>query len=170
VIVVLFLVIIGAITFLALHRWSAPTNRSPDTSSEAREIVLIEAGGEVVSFDELLRSVAHDVVKISAHTHVLGVAAEYKWIEKRYPGSKPMNQKLTTLDLLEGKEYGKGQVHFDLVTIKLANGQSKEIYFDITSFFDGYGTSMAPKAFITKKLQELYRSQSETKGAKMKQA
>ena len=99
-----------------------------------------------------------DVVKVNAHTHMVGIAAEHAWINFKYPNSVMMEQSLTTLELLTGKDdYKSGQVHFDIMKIRLADGREKEIYFDISSFFDGVVSSQLDKReFMAQKLLKIY--------------
>lgn len=121
--------------------------------------IIIDTGEEKVTFTELLRSIQHDVVKVHAHSHVLGVAAEHEWILRRYPKSKKRRQRLTTLNLISGqKQYRGDQIHFDVISIELTGGREKEIYFDISSFFGGgISSALDPDAMIAKKISELYR-------------
>jgi hypothetical protein len=128
--------------------------------SRSKEDIILEAGEETVTFTELLRSIQHDVVKVHAHTHALGVAAEYEWIRRRYPGSEILEQALTTLDLIAGKKrYKSNQVHFDIIKIRLPNDRQKEIYFDISSFFfGGVSSNLEPDTFIARKIAHLYES------------
>jgi hypothetical protein len=53
------------------------------------------------------------------------VAAEYAWIRLHLPGSHPAGQSLREHD---GKPY-------DVIHLKLANGESRDVFFDISSFF-----------------------------------
>jgi hypothetical protein len=129
-------------------------------SSRSQEEILLEKYGEAVSYRELLRSTTHDVIKLNAHTHILGVTAEYAWVKKAYPGSEVQRQALTTLELMTKKK--SRDVHFDCLTVKLADGHIKEVFFDISSFFgSGRGVLMAPDSFITGKLRQLYGDTSE---------
>jgi hypothetical protein len=75
---------------------------------------------------ELVRSENYDIVKLDARTGALGVAAERGWIRHMYPGSTLVLQALSDRP-----------VPFDLIRIKLANGSTKDIHFDISSFFPG---------------------------------
>jgi hypothetical protein len=120
--------------------------------------IILKNEEETITFTELLRSLRHDVVKVHAHTHILGVAAEYGWIRRRYPGSKTVKQALTTLDLIAGKKkYKTSKIYFDIITIELPNGRKKEIFFDISNFYDGTGSKyLDPHAFIGKKIAQLY--------------
>lgn len=121
--------------------------------------IELEVSGEKVTFTELLRSVHHDVVKIHAYTHALGVAAEHVWIRCRYPEYEFLEQSLTTIDLISGeKKYRNDQIHFDIIKIRLKSGTEKEIYFDISSFFGGEALShMNPDEFIARKISKLYK-------------
>jgi hypothetical protein len=99
---------------------------------------------------------SHDVVKIKAYTHVLGVRAEYAWINENYPNSERIQQSLEILELSESP-YESREVRFDVIKIELAGGREKEVYFDISSFFDGQGTSMSGDSFLGRKLLSLYK-------------
>lgn len=156
-IVIIFLLIVGAITFYALHRW-AP-ERTPSIPEKSSQVFEYKMDEETATYTEKLTSLALDVVKINAHTHYLGVAAEYAWIDHNYPNSEKIMQSLTTLELVTGNEgYKPGQVHFDVIKIKLPNGREKEIYFDISSFFNGVASSLLnSNKFIAQKISELYK-------------
>ena len=54
----------------------------------------------------------------------VGIPAEYKWLREHYPGHEVQGQALVGLD--------KGMA--DVITIKTEDGETKRIYFDITSF------------------------------------
>jgi hypothetical protein len=56
---------------------------------------------------------------------VKSINAEYEWIKTNYPGSKVTRQALL----------GSGKKHFDLLTFVTRNGETREAYFDISSFF-----------------------------------
>jgi hypothetical protein len=166
-IAVLFLLIVGGITFYALYRWAPerPQNKNitnkttSEPKSEIKKIIHeFKIEEEVVTQEELLKTISHDVLKIKAHSHEVGVASEYKYINKFYPSCTLIRQSLTTLDLLKkSKKYDIDQVHFDVIKISLIDGREKEILFDISSFFDGQGSSFGNKdEFIAGKLNELY--------------
>lgn len=157
VVVLFFLFIIGGITFYALHRWAPPQNKEP--TQEKEKPFEYKMNEETVTYIEKMTSLPFDVVKVNAHSHPLGVAAEYAWIEHKYPNSKRIMQSLTTLDVLTRKgEYKTGQAHFDVVKIRLPDGREKEIYFDISSFFDGLASSLTnPDEFVSQKLAALYQ-------------
>lgn len=157
IIAILFVLVIGGITAFALHLWR-PTNGKTGSSNDPKVMVL-EMGEETVTLTELIRSVAHDVVKVDAHTHTLGVGAEYEWKKRRYPGNQMILQQLVEMDLGKSKSGKKGRKKFfDVLKIKLSDGRTKEIYFDISSFFNGAGSSMLdPDSFIAGKIRNLYR-------------
>jgi|SRR5688572_15665038 hypothetical protein len=56
---------------------------------------------------------------------VKSVGAEYDWIKKTYPGSQVTQQALIN----------KGKKHYDLLTFTTSSGETKQVYFDISSFF-----------------------------------
>jgi hypothetical protein len=64
-------------------------------------------------------------VVINAPDTQAGVAAEYRWIEKHYPGYRRGPQALLERD-------GR---HYDCISIVTADGEPLDIYFDITAFF-----------------------------------
>ena len=142
----------GAVLLWSLVR--TVFRKKVDSSAE----IVLKSEEETITFTELLRSLQHDVVKIHAHTHMLGVAAEYEWIRHRYPGSETVKQALTTLDLISGKKrYKASQIYFDIINIELPNGRQKEVFFDISNFFDGAESAhLDPHAFIGKKIAHLY--------------
>jgi hypothetical protein len=63
------------------------------------------------------------ILKISSDTG--GIASEYAWVSYAYPGSKVVQQALTTWD--HGKRY-------DVLTVEAAN-HSVELWFDITLMY-----------------------------------
>jgi predicted Zn-dependent protease len=54
-----------------------------------------------------------------------GVAEEYKWLRKNYPGYTMISQSLQHKD----------KKSYDILHIKTKEGEEKNIYFDITQFF-----------------------------------
>ncbi len=123
------------------------------------EPIVIDTPEERITFTELLRSVHHDVVKVNAHTHVLGVSAEHEWIERRYPQSKVKSQALTSLKRISKRQQkAKPEVHFDVLTLELMDGRNKNIYFDISDFFGGEASSVLdPEGAVAKQLEDLYK-------------
>jgi hypothetical protein len=140
-----------------LIAWALPKNKEP--TQEKEKPFEYKMNEETVTYIEKMTSLPFDVVKINAHSHTLGVAAEYAWIEHKYPNSKSIMQGLTTLNILTRKgECKTGKAHFDVVKIRLPDGREKEIYFDISSFFDGIASSLTnPDEFVSQKLAALYQ-------------
>ncbi len=62
---------------------------------------------------------------VEEKTESAGVDAEYKWLAQHYPGYKLQQQSLL---MNSGKSYDK-------MHIKTAQGEVKDIYFDISNFF-----------------------------------
>jgi hypothetical protein len=163
VIAILFLILVAAVTAYALHRWSPDRAIAPNTNKSGIDAdgpgeVLLRKYGETITCKDLLRTASHDVVKLYAHSHELGVAAEYRWVSNKYPKSKIQEQALTSLELLTGD---KGQIHFDRMTIKLPDGHTKVLFFDISTFFNAGSSSLIdPDSFIAGELRKLYRTKS----------
>lgn len=65
-------------------------------------------------------------IPVNETSETKGVAAEYKWLGKHYPGYSSEGQAL--LFSKEGHPY-------DLIHIKTADGKKKDIYFDIIKFY-----------------------------------
>ena len=91
---------------------------------------VIEYADEIITFEEKLISQNFDIIKINATTHVLGVRAEREWLNKKYPGYENNMQILTHIETKQGTRT------FDILPIRKGNIK-KDIYFDITDFFDG---------------------------------
>jgi hypothetical protein len=54
-----------------------------------------------------------------------GGKAEYSWIKKKYPGSRPHKQSLNFKD----------KKSYDIIYITTADGNEVAVYFDISNFF-----------------------------------
>ena len=91
---------------------------------------VIEYADEIITFEEKLISQNFDIIKINATTHVLGIRAEREWLNKKYPGYENNMQMLTHIETKQGRRT------FDILPISKGNIK-KDIYFDITDFFDG---------------------------------
>jgi hypothetical protein len=68
-------------------------------------------------------------VVIEATSSFVGVAAEYEYITKQH-GPKGTAWKLESQALVS-----EGGKPYDMIKIKLSNGESKSYYFDISRFF-----------------------------------
>jgi hypothetical protein len=68
------------------------------------------------------------IVIRNAPTHMAGVAAEYLYLQEKF-GEREVHYKLISQMLL------KGDKPVDRMTIELADGTHKNIFFDISEFF-----------------------------------
>jgi len=64
------------------------------------------------------------VLKIASDS--AGIASEYVWVAHTYPGSKVVQQALTTWD--HGKRY-------DVLTVQIADQSTVELWFDISVMY-----------------------------------
>lgn len=64
------------------------------------------------------------IVIAGAGNSMEGVPAEYAWIQHHLPGAKIRSQALLT-----------GSRQYDLFEVELPSGETRQVYFDITSFF-----------------------------------
>lgn len=64
------------------------------------------------------------IVIAGAKTAGEGAAAEQEWIRTNFPGASIESQGRVT-----------GPPHYDVITVKLATGERRDIHFDITAFY-----------------------------------
>ena len=109
--------------------------------------------GEIILFDVKLRSHDFDVVKIHATTHNLGVRAEREWLKKYYPGYQNNMQILRQVTKDDGEI-----ITFDILPIHRGK-MKKDIYFDITEFFDGAHVPFTGNVhdYAESKIRDIYR-------------
>ena len=121
--------------------------------SRKKEFVS-EYADEKITFEVKLRSQDFDIVKIHATTHSLGVRAEREWLNKEYPGYTNNMQFLRHIRTSDGKE-----LTFDILPIQKDN-KKKDIYFDITDFFDGAHVEFTGNThnYAEQKIKEIYNS------------
>lgn len=119
--------------------------------SRKKEFVS-EYADEKITFEVKLRSQNFDVVKIHATTHSLGVHAEREWLNKNYPEYTNKMQSLRHIKTNDGKE-----LTFDILPIQKGN-KKKDVYFDITDFFDGARVSYTGNVheYAEKKICDIY--------------
>jgi hypothetical protein len=137
-----------------LYRWRA--NTTPKGQWTDNPTVLeLSFEGERVIMKQLMHGAAHDVIKIDAPIHYLGVAAEYEWMRRRYRGSIKVKQSLRAINVAKS---GERVVFFDVLLIQQRNGMTKELYFDISSFFgDGYSSpQVVADSPIVAQIRDLY--------------
>jgi hypothetical protein len=110
---------------------------------------------EEITFEEKLRSLKMDVIKVNAHDHTLGIRAEYAWINNAYPKNKRYEQLLMKFEV-DANDSKKRVITFDVHQIELEDGREKKIYFEIDSFFaDGKPASFEP-GYRDQKLKDIY--------------
>lgn len=121
--------------------------------SRKKEFVS-EYADEKITFEVKLRSQDCDIVKIHATTHSLGVRAEREWLNKEYSGYTNNMQFLRHIKTNDGKE-----LTFDILSIQKGN-KKKDIYFDITDFFDGAHVEFTGNThnYAEQKIKEIYNS------------
>jgi hypothetical protein len=66
-----------------------------------------------------------NAIIIEEKTETSGVRAEYDWLIKNYPGYTNLRQFLN----VDKNKY------YDIISIRTAGGQEKDIYFDISNFY-----------------------------------
>jgi len=66
-----------------------------------------------------------DAILILEPNEDAGIRAQRKWLADHFPGYRKLH---SALDF-------KGEKHFDIVTIRLADGTEKTLFFDVTSFY-----------------------------------
>ena len=113
---------------------------------------VIEYADEIITFEEKLISQNFDIIKINATTHMLGVRAEREWLNKKYPGYENNMQVLTHIETKQGRRT------FDILPISKGNIK-KDIYFDITDFFDGASVPYHKNTgeYAVAKINQLYQ-------------
>lgn len=121
--------------------------------SRKKEFVS-EYADEKITFEVKLRSQDFDIVKIHATTHSLGVRAEREWLNKEYSGYTNNMQFSRHIKTNDGKE-----LTFDILPIQKGN-KKKDIYFDITDFFDGAHVEFTGNThnYAEQKIKEIYNS------------
>lgn len=90
-----------------------------------KEVASSKGSGSGSADDAQDGSSIASAVVIEEKNETEGVAAEYAWLRKHYPGYSLIKQSLI---FDNGKPYDK-------MDIKTADGSKKTIYFDISKFF-----------------------------------
>lgn len=93
--------------------------------SPAKKVANNANGSGTVSVSDRDGSSFEKAIIINDRNETSGVAAEYAWLRKNYPGYRSKGQ---SLNFNNKKPY-------DLITIQTAEGVEKVIYFDISKFF-----------------------------------
>ena len=84
------------------------------------------SGGKDVNLSNSDGSSEKTAIVINETNEMTGVDAEYAWLKKNYPGYSSQGQALVM---------DKAGHPFDIIHIKTADGQKKDVYFDISKFF-----------------------------------
>ena len=99
-----------------------------------------------------------DVLKVHARRPKHGIAAEYGWIDRHYPGSEVAEQRLVAL------ETAGGFVFFDVLEVE-GPGVFQTVAFDIGSFFEGEAQNpLHPESTLGQQLLALYETPSDSSG------
>jgi len=80
------------------------------------------SGGSGASMD--------DAVVITASSHISGVSAQHDYVRQQC-GREDEDWTMVSQALIEGA----GGKPYDLLTVKLRDGTTREFYFDISSFY-----------------------------------
>jgi hypothetical protein len=107
-----------AVGTCALGIWAADAASAHDTASQPAFNPANYSGGDGLSKKNAV------VLKIASDSG--GIASEYVWAAHTYPGSKVVEQALTTWD--HGKRY-------DILTVQTADQAKLELWFDISILY-----------------------------------
>lgn len=115
-----------------------------------QDIYIYQKDGEKVVMTRVLRSKELDVVRIDTTSHDLGIQSEYAWLKEFYPKYEHRMQCISTIQTEQGEKV------FD--SFPISNRESsKEIYFDISSFFEKPLTFiMNENEYISHRIKMLY--------------
>jgi hypothetical protein len=98
--------------------WAADSASAHDTASQSAFNPANYSEGDGLSKRHAV------VLKIASDSG--GIASEYVWVAHTYPGSKVVQQALTTWD--HGKRY-------DILTVQTADQSKLELWFDISILY-----------------------------------
>lgn len=112
---------------------------------------IYKSKGKKVRLKRILKSEQLDVVIVDTISHDLGIESEYAWLKKHYPNYKYPKQSFKFIKTEQGEKM------FDNFSISSEN-HSKEIYFDVSSFFyEPLECFLDKNKLIIHKIEELYR-------------
>jgi hypothetical protein len=109
-----------------VERWLKPKPVSGENSTKADLSLFFEKPCDRGSGNSI-----ENAVTISAPSSSIGVLFEYTYIQLKC-GEKDVDWRIESQSLLEGAD-GKP---YDLMTVRLKNGTTRQFYFDISSFYD----------------------------------
>jgi hypothetical protein len=113
-----------------------PEGKGVNMEPVKKEKTLLVFGKKIL-FQEFETS--PEVVKVCTYDHDAGVAGEYQWVRTTYPGARVEKQRFTKVEL-NGKK-----VTCDILTIQTSDGQTKDIYFDISQMMEDFRTGSSNK-------------------------
>ena len=120
-----------------------------------KDIYKYKKNGETVILTRILKSKELDVVRIDTTSHDLEIQSEYAWMKAYYPQFKHPMQYLSMISTEQGEKV------FDHFPITKKN-ISKEIYFDISSFFEEpLEILMDEDEYISHQIKKIYRKKEE---------
>lgn len=74
-------------------------------------------------------STEQNAVIINASSSLIGIPSEYEFIQSQY------GVKGSDWELEQQMQYDNNSRSYDIIEIRLSNGISKKIFFDITNFY-----------------------------------
>ncbi|GHV80113.1 hypothetical protein AGMMS49944_19040 [Spirochaetia bacterium] len=110
-----------------------------DINSTAKNEISLKVHGRIVKFSEYESVPEGDFIKICTYDHDLGVAGEYALIRNKYPGCRRVKQKLTRV-MLNGTI-----IKCDILTIKISDERTRDIYFDISQMMEDLENKISGK-------------------------
>jgi ABC-type glycerol-3-phosphate transport system substrate-binding protein len=95
--------------------------------SSSKKTTTNKVSSRTITHADILRGGTsfENAIVIKVEKEGAGVAEEYKWLSLSYPGYSTIRK----------TQASKIKKHYDIITIRTKDGQEKDIYFDITSFF-----------------------------------
>lgn len=116
-----------------------------------KDIYTYKSKGEKVKMTRILKSEHLDVIKIDTTSHDLGVQSERAWLKRYYSNFEYPMQYVDSIQTEQGKKI------FDVFPISHKT-KSKDIYFDITNFYnEPLKFLMDTNEYNKYKIKSLYR-------------
>lgn len=145
----------GAVIAGLILRYGFGIGKSDNKEDIKDKPFAFKVAEEEISFDEKLRSLKMDIVKVIAHDHTLGIRAEYAWMDNAYPNDKKFEQSLMKFEV-DAPGDKKKVVTFDVHRIELQDGREKKIYFEIDSFFADGKPASFEQGYRDQKIKDIY--------------
>jgi hypothetical protein len=99
----------------------------------------LNVNGHIVKFIEFESVQEGDFVKVCTYDHDSGVAGEYAWFKNKYHNALHIKQKFTGM-ILNGNA-----IKCDILTIKIGENETKDIYFDISQMMEDLENKVSGK-------------------------